>query len=491
MTSVAFAIYLLIVGLISWWAFRLTSGSEDYFLGGRTLSPGTAALSAGASDMSGWLLLGLPGYAFASGLESLWLSGGLCLGLACCWLSMARRLRLYSELLGNALTIPSYLQRRFNDSSASLRLITAFFILLFFLFYVSSGFVAGGKLFATVFALDYRIGISLSFIFVVLYTLIGGFLAVSWTDVLQGLLMLLALLVAPIMVMANSGGALASWQQIAQLNPHLLNPFTNASGEALGLLSILSLCAWGLGYFGQPHILARFMAIKHPSEVGKASGIAIVWSVIVNICAISVGLLAVVLLSSEGITLADKEQVFMVLANTVFHPVIASILMAAILAAIMSTADSQLLVCSSAIAEDLLGFWNKKLASTRPLCLGRFGVLSIGALAWFIARDPESQVLDIVSYAWAGLGAAFGPVILFSLYLQNMSRLSAFIGIASGGISVIIWQQLSGGLFDVYELLPGALISSAAILITNKLVKLDDALVVKQFDTFNNLLKKT
>lgn len=479
-----FLLYLILVAYISWWAYKKTSASEDYFLGGRQLSAPTAALSAGASDMSGWLLLGLPGYAFASGLESIWLSGGLCLGLAICWLSMARRLRSYTEQLDNALTIPTYLQRRFNDKTPVLRLVTAFFILLFFLFYVSSGFVAGAKLFSTVFDTGYQGGLWLTFGFVVIYTFIGGFLAVSWTDVLQGLLMLLALLITPVMVIVANDGVGASLQQVATLNSELLNPFTNSKGEALSWISIMSLVGWGFGYFGQPHILARFQAIREHREVPQASSIAIIWSLVVNAGAICVGLFAVVIFNENG-AISDNEQIFMILANTLFHPVIAGVIMAAILAAIMSTADSQLLVCSSAIAEDMLaGKTHQQHKFLNPVMLGRISVFVIGFIALIFALDPNSKVLDIVSYAWAGLGAAFGPTILISLYSSRMSRTAALAGIVVGGTTVVVWKGISGGIFDLYELVPGFLLSCIAIFVVNALYGNDDQEVKQQHQRF-------
>ncbi len=489
-TTITFVLYIGLVALISLWAYRRTLRSEDYFLGGRQLSAPTAALSAGASDMSGWLLLGLPGYAFSSGLEALWLAGGLCLGLAVCWLSVARRLRVYSEFLDNALTIPVYLQRRFNDKTPLLRLTTAFFILLFFLFYVSSGFVAGGKLFSAVFGSSYLAGVWLTFFFVVIYTFVGGFLAVSWTDVLQGLLMLLALLIAPVMVMVANGGIDNSVKALATINPHLLNPLNSAAGKPLTLATIVSSLAWGLGYFGQPHILARFKAIKDKRQVGSAVTVAIGWSLLVNIGAISVGLLAVVAFAEGQHAVNDSEQVFILLANTLFHPVIAGVLMAAILAAIMSTADSQLLVCSSVIAEDVMGLLRAAGPREKPLLSGRIGVLLLGLLALLFALDSESKVLDVVSYAWAGLGAAFGPVILFSLYLRNMDRYAALAGIVTGGLTVIAWKNLSGGWFDVYELAPGFMLSTLAIVLVAHFNAMERSPERMQFSSFSDDLKR-
>jgi len=484
MTIAMFFIYIAVVILISWWAYRKTSVSEDYYLGGRGLSASTAALSAGASDMSGWLLLGLPGYAMVSGLESIWLSIGLCSGLALCWLSLACRIRIYTEFLDNALTIPQYLQRRFMAAGALIRVLPAVIILFFFLFYVSSGFVAGAKLFDSIFSVGYTAGVVVTCIFMVIYTMVGGFLAVSWTDVLQGLLMLLALCIAPVMVIVANGGWDNTWSLLDMRHPALLDPFTNNVGESLGSMAIISLLGWGLGYFGQPHILARFKGMRSATDVPKAAAIGVGWSLVVNVGAIAVGLLAVVAFSQNNIQLADDEQVFILLTQTIFHPVIAGILLAAILAAIMSTADSQLLVCSSALAEDLATVFPRLGAVVKPMILARIGVLIIGLLAMMVAMDPNSRVLDIVSYAWAGLGAALGPVLLVSVYSGSMSRVAAIGGMVVGGVTVVIWKNIGGGIFDLYELVPGFVCSLAAIIGLTYVKPADDALV-EQFRVFS------
>ncbi len=463
--GLTFVVYLLFVLWIGVVAYQRTRNSADYFLGGRSLPPFVAALSAGASDMSGWLLIGLPGYAYAAGMEAIWIAIGLCTGVALNWAFVARRLRNLSAALDNALTIPAYLQRRFDDPTPWLRSVAAIFTLLFFLFYVSAAFIGGGKLFNTVFDVPYEMAVIIGAVAVVSYTLFGGFLAVSWTDVLQGLLMSLALALVPIMVFSDLGSVEAVQHTLTAKNPELLNPFTDSKGEAIGAIALLSLLGWGLGYFGQPHILARFKAIRSADEIPQAGLIALGWTLLVFICALAVGLTGAAYLDPA---LSDSEQVFMRLVDALFHPVIAGILLAAILAAIMSTADSQLLVCSSALAEDLFQHLHGRAATEQQsLAWGRWAVLALSIVATLVALDADSKVLDAVAYAWGGLGAAFGPTIILSLYWSRMTRHGALAGIIVGGVTVIAWKQLSGGWFDLYELVPGFSLSLLAILLVS------------------------
>ena len=464
--TATFVVYLLLMLAIGYVAYRRTASSSDYFLGGRTLGPWPAALSAGASDMSGWLLLGLPGYVFASGLESLWLSGGLLLGTYLNWRLVAGRLRTYSESADDALTLPEFFGNRFRDQGAVLQVIAAVFVLLFFLFYTSSGLVAGGKLFETVFGMDYRIAVITGTVCIVSYTLFGGFLAVSWTDLIQGLLMAAALLLVPVIAMYSDAGPAGLLSRLETINPELLTLWNDARGEPLGLLAIVSLAAWGLGYFGQPHILARFKGIRDQASVPAARRIAVSWSALSMAGATMVGLIGVAYVDSHlGGTLEDSETVFMVLVNALFHPVIAGVLLAAILAAIMSTADSQLLVSSSALAEDFYRRLLRPQASQREIVrVGRIAVVGISLVAAYLALDPGSTVLGLVSYAWAGFGAAFGPALILSLYWPRMNAWGALAGILVGGISVVIWKQLSGGIFELYEIVPGFLLATLAII---------------------------
>ncbi|EIU7612421.1 sodium/proline symporter PutP [Vibrio vulnificus] len=482
-----FIAYLILMVAIGVYAYKKTSSSSDYFLGGRSLGPWPAALSAGASDMSGWLLLGLPGYAYAAGIESFWLAGGLLVGTWANWLVSAKRLRTYS-IQTDALTLPEFLSRRFDDKSKLIQTISAFFILLFFLFYTSSGLVAGGKLFETVFGLDYSTAVIIGTLCVVSYTLFGGFLAVSWTDLVQGLLMAAALMIVPIAVMEGGFGRLAT--DMHNINPELLTLWNDAKGEPLSAIAIISLVAWGLGYFGQPHILARFKASRTNRELGTARRIAVGWTALSMAGAILVGLVGLVWVNGHpGTELADGEKIFMLLVNTVFHPVIAGILLAAILAAVMSTADSQLLVSSSALAEDFYKQVIKPDASSQEIVMvGRIGVVVISIIALILAMTPDSSVLGLVSYAWAGFGAAFGPAVVLSLYWKGMNRNGALAGILIGGITIVVWKQLTGGWFDVYEIVPGIIFSTIAIVGVSKLTGGADNTVLEQHREFEKKL---
>lgn len=486
--SFTFLAYLAVMLGIGLYAYKNTSNSEDYFLGGRSLGPWPTALSAGASDMSGWLLLGLPGYAFAAGLESIWLAGGLLVGTWLNWLFCAKRLRTYSITAYNSLTLPGFLSVRFQDNSKLIQTISALFILLFFLFYTSSGLVAGGKLFETVFGLDYTYAVIIGTVCVVSYTLFGGFLAVAWTDLIQGLMMSAALIVVPLVAIDGGWTELSSTLTIK--NPELLNIWTSVSGEPLSAIAIISLAAWGLGYFGQPHILARFKASRSNKDIKTARRIAVAWTLISMTGALLIGLVGISYVDSNlAGNLADPEKIFMVLVNAVFHPVVAGILLAAILAAIMSTADSQLLVSSSALAEDFYKkLFNKEATQQQIVNVGRFAVVAISILALILALNPKSSVLGLVSYAWAGFGAAFGPAILLSLFWRNMNRNGALAGIIVGGVTVVIWKQLSGGWFDVYEIVPGFILATISIIVVSLATGAPEEAVTESFDEYEKAL---
>ena len=488
-TVVAFLAYVAIVLSIGFYAYLKTKNATDYFLGGRELSPAVSAISAGASDMSGWVLLGLPGYAYLAGLEAAWISLGLVLGVAANWGLMAKRLRLYSEQLDDAVTLPTYLQRRFADNTPWLKSIASLSILLFFLFYVGSGLIAGGKLFNEVFGFDYHIAVFVSVALILFYTLFGGFLAVSWTDVFQGLLMLLALVCVPVLVISQTGGLDEFTAKINLKNPQLLDAFTDVNGNALGWMAIISAMGWGLGYFGQPHILARFMAICSASETGQAASIGVIWAFLCYLLAILVGLSGLAYLPE---VIADSEKVFIALTGLIFHPLIAGILLAAILAAIMSTVDSQLLVCSSSLAEDLYPLVSKKsLSPEQRLQVGRVAVVVLALMATLLAMNPDSKVLDVVSYAWAGLGASLGPAILISLYWRKMTARGALAGVFVGGATVIIWPQFEGGIFELYSLVPGFGISALAVVVGSLIDNSgDQALIHKGFDKMTANLAK-
>ena len=466
-----FVVYLAGMLAIGIFAYYRTGNLSDYLLGGRRLSSFTAALSAGASDMSGWLLLGLPGYAYAKGYEAGWIALGLLIGTYVNWRFIAARLRIYTAALGDSITLSEYFENRFNDRSRILRIVTAFFILVFFLFYTSSGLVAGGKLFESVFGLPYLWAVLAGALAVIIYTFLGGFMAVCWTDCVQGLLMLLALVLVPAIAIAGQGGWGRAAEAMRAVNPEMLTPF-KVSG---GLLAIVSLMAWGLGYFGQPHILARFMAIRSSNDIPRARTIAMSWVFIGMAGALVVGFSGVGALATP-LSGADTEKVFILLVQSLLHPVPAGICLAAILAAIMSTADSQLLVASSALTEDFYKPFIRKRASQKELVwVGRLTVVLIAIIAFALAMNPDNKVLDLVAFAWGGFGAAFGPAIIMSLFWKRMTKAGAFAGILTGGVTVFVWGKLlKGGLFDLYEIVPGFMLSLAAIVIASLLSKPPD-----------------
>ena len=492
MVTIVFIIYIVFVLAVGYVAYRRTENLSDYILGGRRLGSWTTALSACASDMSGWLLLGLPGYAYAAGYEAGWIAVGLLVGTYFNWRLVATRLRRYSVIAGDSQTLPEFFEKRFQDNSHILRVVSAIFILLFFLFYTSSGLVAGGKLFNAVFELPYHWAVTVGALVILVYTFIGGFLAVSWTDLFQGLLMALALIIASILAISNAGGWEATTSSISQSNPALLDAFTDSNNEPLGWLAIISLLAWGLGYFGQPHILARFKAIRTTKEIPAARRIAVTWVFITLSCALLVGLVGIPSLE-QPLQGADTEKVFILLVQTLFHPLVAAVCLAAILAAIMSTADSQLLVSAAAFTSDFYKtlFHNKlihnnlfhKTASERQLVwIGRVAVLVIAIIALILAWDPDRKVLDLVAYAWAGFGAAFGPTLIMSLFWRRMNRYGAFAGIMAGGLTVLIWKQLSGGIFDVYEIVPGFVLSLVSIIAFSLLTTKPSDDILKDFE---------
>ncbi|MGH1429517.1 MAG: sodium/proline symporter PutP [Neptuniibacter sp.] len=480
MITLTFIIYLILMLGIGIVAYRRTQDLSDYVLGGRNLGPIPSALSAGASDMSGWLLMGLPGYAMAAGYGSFWLAGGLLVGTWLNWLLVAQRLRVYSQRAEDALTLPAFFEKRFEDNTHSLRVISAIFVLVFFLFYTSSGLVAGGKLFETVFGFDYTIAVLVGAVAVISYTLFGGFLAVSWTDVVQGLLMVGALILVPMFAMGEIGGLSGTLAAIEAKNPELLNAFTDADGQTITLIGTLSLLGWGMGYFGQPHILARFKGIKSKDHVPAARRIAVLWSGVSMTGACLIGLAAIGYLP-EG--LGDNETVFMVMVDALFHPAIAGILLAAILAAVMSTADSQLLVSSSALAEDFYkALFNKDATQEQLVKVGRGAVIVIAVIATSLAMDKDSKVLELVSYAWAGFGAAFGPALIMSLYWKNMTKAGALAGIIVGGVTVVVWKQLTGGWFDLYEIIPGIIFAFIAIIAVSKVTPAPSSSIQRKFE---------
>ena len=450
--------------LIGFYAWRSTKNFDDYILGGRRLSPTAAALSAGASDMSGWLMMGLPGAMYLNGLSEAWIGLGLVTGAWLNWHYVAGPLRVYTERTGNALTLPDFMTNRFKDDSKVLRVLAAVVILVFFAVYCASGVVAGGRLFESVFGLTYTQAIFWGAAVTVLYSLVGGFLAVSWTDVAQGTMMLFALLITPILVVTHSGGLGDGLELIRELDPTNLNWI-----GAGGLVAIVSALGWGLGYAGQPHILARFMAIDSIHSIPKARRIGMTWMILCMVGALAVGFfgIAYFALNPEVASPveANPERVFIVAVELLFNPWIAGIILSAILAAVMSTLSSQLIVCSSVLSEDFYRGFLRKDASQRELVwVGRASVLLVSLVALWLARDPESRVLGLVAYAWAGFGAAFGPVLILSLFWGRMTRNGALAGMITGAVVVIAWKELG---LPLYEMVPGFLMATLAIVIVS------------------------
>ena len=475
-TIITFLVYLagmLAIGVI---AYRATRGLSDYILGGRSLGSAVAALSAGASDMSGWLLLGLPGALYASGLNQIWIAVGLTIGAFLNWQYVAAPLRRYSESANDSITLPDFLENRLNDHSRILRVVSALVILLFFTIYTSAGLVGGAILFEKSFDMTYHSALLLGAAVIVSYTFIGGFLAVSWTDFVQGILMFIALLVVPTYAFHIMGGWDGTLEKIASMDATYLDAF-----HSTGVIGAISLAAWGLGYFGQPHILARFMAIRSPAEVPQARFIGMTWMVAGLYGAIFTGLAAFAYFADNP--LEDSETAFIALSQTLLNPWIAGILLAAILSAIMSTVDSQLLVSSSALTEDFYkSFVNPKAGQSELVWIGRAAVVGIALIAVALAWNRDSSVLDLVSYAWAGFGAAFGPLVLLSLLWRGLTRHGAIAGMLGGAVTVVIWKQLSGGLFDLYEIVPGFLIGGGLAILISIWVGGPDEDIKAEFD---------
>lgn len=497
-TMVVFVLYLVIMLGIGFYFSRRANSLNSYYLGDRSMNKWVVAMSAQASDMSGWLLMGLPGAIYLSGLSEAWIGVGLAIGTYANWKVVGRRLRKYTYFCNDSITLPDFFANRFRDKLGVIRIISALFILVFFLFYTTSGFVSCGKLFSTIFGWEYTTSLWVGIVVVVGYTFLGGFLAVSWTDFVQGLLMLIALLLVPAVICELNGGFAPTIDAMNRVNPYLMNIFTNAStGKAVTMISIVSSLAWGLGYFGMPHILVRFMSIKNPDEITHSRRIAMTWVVLSLGASILIAVFGRYYLMQNGIVLDDPEKVFMVLATHLFPTVIAAILMAAVLAAIMSTADSQLLVSASAFSNDLYKRLIHKNASNKELMLVSRGVVILIALiAGYLAyqgRPGASSgfldvVMSLVSFAWAGFGSTFGPVVLLSLFWKRINLPGAICGMLVGGITAFVWKfSLSSladtyAIFGLYELVPGFVLSFATAVVVSLCTKKPSDEIVKEFE---------
>ncbi|MCP3428647.1 sodium/proline symporter PutP [Opacimonas viscosa] len=491
---ISLGLYFIVMLGIGLFAYRNTEEDvEGYLLGGRKLSPAVVALSAGASDMSGWMLMGLPGAMYVSGLSASWIAIGLVIGAWCNYLYVAPRLRVYTEVANNAITIPDFFAERFNDTSHILRIVSAIVIIVFFTLYTSSGLVAGGKLFESSFGLNYELGLYITAGVVVTYTLFGGFMAVSLTDFVQGCLMFIALILVPTVVMFELGGITATMQSISAIDPAYFSLFNAVgSSESLTVLGIISLMAWGLGYFGQPHIIVRFMAIRSVKDMPIARKVGMSWMILALVGALSTGLFGMAYVAANPMTLADPETIFVVLSQVLFHPLIAGFLLAAILAAIMSTISSQLLVTSSSLVSDIYeALLNQDATDKQLVLISRLAVLGVAILAIILAMGENQSILGLVSNAWAGFGAAFGPVILCGLYWSKMTRLGAIAGMLSGTVVTLVWLYVpfAGEVLNasLYAIVPGFIANIGAIYLVSQLDQTNDP---QMQNTFNTVVKK-
>ncbi|HFG8807034.1 sodium/proline symporter PutP [Corynebacterium striatum] len=493
---VAMIIYLLAMAAIGFWSYKQTDQYDDYVLGGRGLHPFVAALSAGASDMSGWLLMGLPGALFLTGMSELWMAIGLLVGAWANWKWVAPRLRSYSEIAGNSITVPSFFENRLHDKSRLLRVLSAAIIIFFFTFYVSSGMVSGGRYFESTFGGDYLVGMLIVAAVTVFYTFVGGFLAVSYTDTVQGLLMFASLIIVPIMaIMAlDDPGQIFSF---AANNPYatggvIENPnyFSLFSGVSAAV--IIGNLAWGLGYFGQPHIIVRFMALRKPSDARAGRFYGIGWMLLSLIGAVFVALAGTVFFTQTNHSITDQENyetIFLDMAQVMFHPLFAGLVLTAVLAAIMSTMSSQMLVVSTSLIEDLFLIFAKKKPSQDVLInLSRTAVVAIAIIATVLAINPSDSILGLVGFAWAGFGSAFGPLVLLSLYWKRLNSTGAIAGMVTGAIVAVGWgmSALSDAL---YELVPGFAISLVVTVVVSLVTKAPDTKVVTEFEEASQLAK--
>src|SRR5690606_20175991 len=489
-TLITFLFYIVAMVVIGLMAYRATTNFSDYILGGRRLGSFVTALSAGASDMSGWLLMGLPGAIYLSGLSEMWIAIGLIIGAWLNWLLVAGRLRVHTEVQHNALTLPDYFSNRFNDQKKILRIVSAFVILIFFAIYCASGMVAGARLFESMFEMSYTTALWISAIATISYVFIGGFLAVSWTDTIQAGLMIFALLLTPIVTLLTFSDMSQVTLALEVARPQAMN----LVGD-LSTVAILSLLAWGLGYFGQPHILVRFMAADSVKSIPNARRIGMTWMILCLTGAVAAGVFGIAYFQQHpelaSVVNANPETVFMVLSKIMFIPWIAGIVLAAILAAVMRTLSCQLLVCSSTLTEEFYkSFLRKNASQIELVSVGRFMVLLIALLAIWMAGNPESKVLGLVAYAWAGFGAAFGPLIILSLFWKRMTLNGALAGMIMGAVMVILWKNLFAAT-GVYEIIPGFICSFIAIIVVSLMGKVPTAEITDRFEQAERLYNET
>lgn len=487
---------MLVIGFIY---SRKNKTSDDFYLGGRKLGPFVTAMSAEASDMSSWLLMGLPGLAYLTGIaDAGWTAIGLAIGTYVNWLIVAKKLRNYSSVAGNAITVPDYFKKRYHDNSNLLLLFSAILIIVFFIPYTASGFAACGKLFASLLGVNYTTAMIVSAIVIIAYTALGGFLAASTTDFIQSIVMSIALIIVFVFGINVAGGLGNVLDNARSLSGYLSmtlthNPETGAQAP-YGILNIITMLAWGLGYFGMPHVLLRFMAIEDAKKLKLSRRIATIWVVISLAAATFIGVIGLAMSDVGAITHltgSNSETIIVSIANLlskngVLFAIIGGVILSGILASTMSTADSQLLAASSAISRDIVGIvFKKNLSNKANLIVARIALVAVALVAMFLARDPESSVFGIVSFAWAGFGAAFGPVVLLSLYWKRSNRWGALAGMISGGVMVFVWKYLvrpMGGIWNLYELLPAFIVALLAIVVVSLLTKAPEKEILNEFD---------
>jgi sodium/proline symporter len=481
---VALVIYFAAMIGIGYYAYRQTSDHEGYMLAGRQLPPWTAALSAGASDMSGWLMMGLPGAIYVAGLVEAWIAIGLTVGAYLNWRFVAPRLRSYTEVARNSITIPSFFENRLHDSSRALRVASGAIILVFFTFYVSSMLVAGGQFFELVFDGPYLLGVILVAVVTLSYTLFGGFLGASLTDVVQGVMMMIALLVVPVAAILAVGGLGETAAGIREVDPARLSLVGGSGLTATAAIGIISAAAWGLGYFGQPHVIVRFMAMRDVASAGPARRIGISWMVVSLLGAVACGLIGIAFFLRTPSPLDDPELVVLAMSQLLLHPLVVGFVFAAVLAAIMSTVSSQLIVSSSAFVEDLYKVFGHDTSPRTLMLLGRLCVLGVALIGGVLALNPSDTILDLVAFAWAGFGASFGPAVLLCLFWRKLTNWGALAGMVAGAVTVFAWdtygEAVSG--VDLYEIVPAFAVNLVVAAIVSRMTYTPNAEIEREFD---------
>ncbi len=509
---IAMIIYMVaVIGIGVVYAKRANKNSEAYFLGGRSLGPWVTAMSAEASDMSGWLLMGLPGVAYWCGLaDAAWTAIGLAIGTYFNWLIVSKRLRRYSVRANNSITLPEFFSNRFREKNKTIMLLAAAFILIFFTVYASSCFVTCGKLFSTLFGAPYQVMLIVGAVFVLLYTILGGFLAESVSDFMQAIVMLVALTVIVIIGTVKAGGLGAVFENAREIPGFLeffglATPTLDANGQQMiseagaplfgeaseyGILTICSMLAWGLGYFGMPQVLLRFMAIRKEDELKRSRRIAMVWVVISLAVAVFIGIVGRQLFPTEHLTKATAESIFITMSQAYLPSILAGFVMAGILAATISSSDSYLLIAASAFSKNIFqGIFKKSATDKQVMTVSRITLLVLTVIGVVIALDENSVIFEIVSFAWAGFGATFGPIMLFSLFWKRVNKAGAIAGMAGGAAMVFFWKLVLsklGGIFAIYELLPAFIFSSVLIVAVSLLTKAPSKEIEEDFEAVKN-----